>query len=207
MNNYSKLIHSNVISLNEALIQNYKNLGLDEVNMTLLLLLNFQKTHQSDFLSTSNLAEKMTISENDISERILSLLQNGYIELKIDEAGEKFFLDPLIDKVANVLANVDKPIIQDSSILVSEIIEYCEKTYQRLLSVEDLKIVNMWVEEKYSLEEIKDAVLESLKAKKTQLRYADAIMVNRRNNAKREVAKIDPELQAVLSSINVKHNY
>ena len=29
MNNYSKLIRSNVISLNEVLIQNYKNIGLD----------------------------------------------------------------------------------------------------------------------------------------------------------------------------------
>lgn len=207
MNNYGKLIHSNVISLSDVLIQNYKCLGLDEINMTLLLILNLQRNNQDNFLSTTALAEKMTITEKELSERILFLLQHGFIELKIDDSGEMFVLDPLIDKVAELLAGADKPNKQDDAVMVSEIVAYCEKTYQRLLSVEDLKIVNMWVDEKYSIDEIKSAVLDSLKAKKAQLRYADAVIVNRRNNANREKAEIDPELQAVLSSINVKRNY
>ncbi len=207
MNNYVKLIHSNVISLSDVLIQNYKRLGLDEINMTLLLILNLQRNSQDNFLSTTVLEEKMTISEKELSERILELLQQGFIELKIDDSGEMFVLDPLINKVAELLADGDKPNDQDTAVMVSEIVVYCEKTYQRLLSVEDLKIVNMWVEEKYSIDEIKSAVLDSLKAKKAQLRYADAIIVNRHNNANRTKIEVDPELQAVLNSIHVKRNY
>lgn len=205
MNNYSKLIQANVISLNDALIQNYKKLKLDEVNMTLLLLLNFQKNSQDNFLSTSLLASKMTLTENEISERILNLLNQGFIELQIDASGEKFVLDPLINKVAEALA-IEQNDTVESSVKVSEIVEYCEKTYQRLLTVDDLKIINMWAEE-YSLDEIKNAVLDSLKAKKTQLRYADAILVNRRNNASREKIEVDLELQEVLNTINVKRGY
>ena len=204
MNNYSKLIHSNVISLNDALIQNYKKIGLDEVNMTLLLHLNFQKINQNNFLSTNVLANKMTISEEEISERILFLLNQEYIELEIDETGEKFKLEPLIKKIADILFEDDQP--STEKLDVSEIIEYCEKTYQRLLTVDDLKIVNMWVEE-YTIEEIKSAVLDSLKAKKTQLRYADAILVNRKNNTNREKIEVDKELQEVLNTINVKRGY
>lgn len=204
MNNYSKLIHSNVISLNDVLIQNYKRLGLDEVNMTLLLHLNFQKNNQNNFLSTSILADKMTISEEKISERILFLLNQEFIELEIDETGEKFSLEPLIKKIADILFEDDQP--STEKLDVSEIIEYCEKTYQRLLTVDDLKIVNMWVEE-YTIEEIKSAVLDSLKAKKTQLRYADAILVNRKNNSNREKIEVDKELQEVLNTINVKRGY
>ena len=88
-----------------------------------------------------------------------------------------------------------KKTIDNSSALVTEIVDYCEKTYQRILSIEDLKIINMWVEEEYSLEEIKSAVLDSLKAKKAQLRYADAVIINRRNNLSREKVEVDPELQ------------
>lgn len=204
MNNYSKLIHSNVISLNDVLIQNYKRLGLDEVNMTLLLHLNFQKNNQNNFLSTSILADKMTISEEKISERILFLLNQEFIELEIDETGEKFSLEPLIKKIADILFEDDQP--STEKLDVSEIIEYCEKTYQRLLTVDDLKIVNMWVEE-YTIYEIKSAVLDSLKAKKTQLRYADAILVNRKNNSNREKIEVDKELQEVLNTINVKRGY
>ena len=204
MNNYSKLIHSNVISLNDALIQNYKRLGLDEVNMTLLLHLNFQKNNQNNFLSTSILVDKMTISEEKISERILFLLNQEFIELEIDETGEKFSLEPLIKKISDILFEDDQP--STDKLDVSEIIEYCEKTYQRLLTVDDLKIVNMWVEE-YTIDEIKSAVLDSLKAKKTQLRYADAILVNRKNNSNREKIEVDKELQEVLNTINVKRGY
>jgi hypothetical protein len=64
----------------------------------------------------------------------------------------------------------------------------------------------MWVEE-YTIEEIKNAVLDSLKAKKTQLRYADAILVNRKNNSNREKIEVDKELQEVLNTINVKRGY
>ena len=42
-----------------------------------------------------------------------------------------------------------------------------------------------------------DFVLDSLKAKKTQLRYADAILVNRKNNSNREKIEVDKELQEV----------
>lgn len=204
MNNYSKLIHSNVISLNDALIQNYKRLNLDEINMIVLLHLNYQKNNQNNFLSTSILASKMTISEEEISKRILDLLTLGFIELQIDETGERFSLEPLIDKIADILYKDDLPV--DEKIDVSEIIEYCEKTYQRVLTVDDLKIVNMWIEE-YTIDEIKMAVLDSLKAKKTQLRYADAILVNRKNNSNREKVEVDKELQEVLNTINVKRGY
>ena len=207
MNNYSKLLHSNVISLGDVLIENYKVLGLDETHVTLLLLLNLQKNQKDNFLSTNVLAEKMTIGEKEISERILFLLQKNFIELKIEEVGEMFVLDPLIEKLADLLAKGEEKTIDNSSALVTEIVDYCEKTYQRILSIEDLKIINMWVEEEYSLEEIKSAVLDSLKAKKAQLRYADAVIINRRNNLSREKVEVDPELQAVLSSINVKRNY
>ena len=64
----------------------------------------------------------------------------------------------------------------------------------------------MWVEE-YTIDEIKSAVLDSLKAKKTQLRYADAILVNRKNNSNREKIEVDKELQEVLNTINVKRGY
>ena len=64
----------------------------------------------------------------------------------------------------------------------------------------------MWVEE-YTIDEIKGAVLDSLKAKKTQLRYADAILVNRKNNSNREKIEVDKELQEVLNTINVKRGY
>ena len=77
----------------------------------------------------------------------------------------------------------------------------------KTLSVEELKIVHMWVDDNYSYEEISEAVFDSLKAKKTQIKYADAILVNRRQNMNREKVDVDPDIKEVLNSINVKRNY
>lgn len=207
MNNYSKLIRSNVISLNEVLIQNYKNIGLDEIDMTILVLLNLQKLNQDNALSTNSLAEKMTLNENEISERILSLLQKGYLELIIDDvtSQEKFSLDPVIEKISALLS--EEPKQETNQEMVQKVVEYCQKIYQRILSVEELKIVHMWVDDNYSYEEISEAVFDSLKAKKTQIKYADAILVNRHQNMNREKVDVDPDIKEVLNSINVKRNY
>ena len=207
MNNYSKLIRSNVISLNEVLIQNYKNIGLDEIDMTILVLLNLQKLNQDNALSTNSLAGKMTLNENEISERILSLLQKGYLELIIDDvtSQEKFSLDPVIEKISALLS--EEPKQETNQEMVQKVVEYCQKIYQRILSVEELKIVHMWVDDNYSYEEISEAVFDSLKAKKTQIKYADAILVNRRQNMNREKVDVDPDIKEVLNSINVKRNY
>ena len=207
MNNYSKLIRSNVISLNEVLIQNYKNIGLDEIDMTILVLLNLQKLNQDNALSTNSLAEKMTLNENEISERILSLLQKGYLELIIDDvtSQEKFSLDPVIEKISAILS--EEPKQETNQKMVQKVVEYCQKIYQRILSVEELKIVHMWVDDNYSYEEISEAVFDSLKAKKTQIKYADAILVNRRQNMNREKVDVDPYIKEVLNSINVNRNY
>ena len=207
MNNYSKLIRSNVISLNEVLIQNYKNIRLDEIDMTILVLLNLQKLNQDNALSTNSLAEKMTLNENEISERILSLLQKGYLELIIDDvtSQEKFSLDPVIEKISALLS--EEPKQETNQEMVQKVVEYCQKIYQRILSVEELKIVHMWIDDNYSYEEISEAVFDSLKAKKTQIKYADAILVNRRQNMNREKVDVDPDIKEVLNSINVKRNY
>ena len=207
MNNYSKLIRSNVISLNEVLIQNYKNIGLDEIDMTILVLLNLQKLNQDNALSTNSLAEKMTLNENEISERILSLLQKGYLELIIDDvtSQEKFSLDPVIEKISALLS--EEPKQETNQEMVQKVVEYCQKIYQRILSVEELKIVHMWVDDNYSYEEISEAVFDSLKAKKTQIKYADAILVNRHQNMNREKVDVNPDIKEVLNSINVKRNY
>ena len=207
MNNYSKLIRSNVISLNEVLIQNYKNIGLDEIDMTILVLLNFQKLNQDNALSTNSLAEKMTLNENEISERILSLLQKGYLELIIDDvtSQEKFSLDPVIEKISALLS--EEPKQETNQEMVQKVVEYCQKIYQRILSVEELKIVHMWVDDNYSYEEMSEAVFDSLKAKKTQIKYADAILVNRHQNMNREKVDVNPDIKEVLNSINVKRNY
>jgi len=204
MNSYGKMIQANMISFNNALLTNYRKIGLDEVDMVIISLLYNQKVHRNDFLSIRSLKRKMTIDEKTLSERIYRLVETGYVELLIeDDKKEQFSLEPTINKLGLCFEEengVDSE--KASQELLHKVIQYVELTYQRTLSPSDLTIINSWIDEGYCYDQITEAVLESLKARRTHLKYADAILVSRKEREK--AVNIDPKLKEVLSQVYVK---
>jgi DNA-binding transcriptional MerR regulator len=83
------------------------------------------------------------------------------------------------------------------------IISYIESSYGRPVNNNDLVIINNWLDLGYPIEDIKEAILDSLKAKKLHLRYADAILASR-HKQRETVDEIDEEGAELLASIYVK---
>ena len=88
--------------------------------------------------------------------------------------------------------------------LLSQLILYVEATYAKPCSPADLAIVNHWLDLGYSSEAIKSAILEGLKAKKLHLRYADAILANKKTESERETVTYDEDLKKMLDEMYVK---
>ena len=97
--------------------------------------------------------------------------------------------------VFNIWQNID---------LLSQLILYVEATYAKPCSPADLAIVNHWLDLGYSSEAIKSAILEGLKAKKRHLRYADAILANKKTESERETVTYDEDLKKMLDEMYVK---
>ena len=70
------------------------------------------------------------------------------------------------------------------------------------MTLNDLKIIDRWLEEGFSFEEITNTVLECVRLKKTNVKYVDAVLISRKKHEK--ATNVDPELQEVLQQINVK---
>lgn len=201
MNNYSKLIDSHMISFKEVIVKNYKKIGLNEIE-TMIIILLYEQKKTNNTLSISSLLELVTLSEYDLSTMIVNLVERGYVELVIeDNMEEHFLLTPTIEKLGEVLEQNDKK-PRNVDLELAKVVSYIESLYQKQLAVNDFKVIDRWVEEGYTFEQISDAVLESVKAKKTNVKYADAILVGRKPHEK--ATNIDPELQEVLQQINVK---
>ncbi len=201
MNNYSKLIDSHMISFKEVIVKNYKKIGLNEIE-TMIIILLYEQKKTNNTLSISSLLELVTLSEYDLSTMIVNLVERGYVELVIeDNMEEHFLLTPTIEKLGEVLEQNDKK-PRNVDLELAKVVSYIESLYQKQLAVNDFKVIDRWVEEGYTFEQISDAVLESVKAKKTNVKYADAILVGRKSHEK--ATNIDPELQEVLQQINVK---
>ena len=206
MNSIGKLIKAKTISFNEMLIRHYKKLRLNEQEAMILMHLYIQQDEGDSLLSISTLKEKVTVSEEVLSNIILKLIQEGYIELSIsNDCKETFNLDKVIDMLGEYLTDNDsnKP-ETDRTITLQTIVSYAENCYQKVLSSSDLMIINHWLDLNYSIEDIEQAILDSLKAKKLHLKYADAILDNRKKE-RTKVTEVDEDIKQMLQNVYVKH--
>ena len=205
MNNIGKLIKSKTISFNEMLIRFYTKLNLNETEAMILMVLYVQQDDTGEVLSTDVLKSKVSLNEEELSNVILSLINKGYIELLIDDEGKEIFSnDNVIDKLGAIISSNDSIIDKnDRQVVLQEMVEYIEKCYQKVLSSSDLMIINNWLDLNYNIDEMKQAVLDSLKAKKMHLKYADAILVNRKKE-RVQVSNVDEDIKSMLESVYVK---
>lgn len=203
MNNIGKLIKSKTISFNEMLIRYYHNLGLNETEAMILMVLYVEQDEVDDVLSVDHFQHKVSLNETALSEVLLSLVQKGFIELLIDDNGhETFNLEPSIEKLGEVVNREDSSNNNSREYLMHEIVGYIENCYQKVLNPNDLIVINNWLDLEYTLEEIKQAILDSLKAKKMHIKYADAILANRKKERKQEV-EVDEDIKQLLQSVYV----
>ena len=205
MNHIGKLIKSKTISFNEMLIKYYPRLNLNETEAMILMVLYVQQDETGEVLSTENLIGKVSLNEEELSLVILSLINKGLLELLIDENNkEKFSIDTVIEKLGDLITDNDSTnSTYDRQEIMSELVEYIEKSYQKILSSSDLMIINNWLDLRYKVEDIKQAILDSLKAKKMHLKYADAILVNRKKD-RVQINNVDEDIRKMLENVYVK---
>lgn len=205
MNAVARLIKAKTISFSEELLSNYAKLKLTETDVVTLIHLNRQLDKNNNLLSISELCSKMTLTEEQLSTVLINLVKKGYLELLIDDGSEIFKLDGAYEALADVINNEETVNqFQNREDLLSQIVLYIETTYVKVCTPNDLMIVNHWLDLGYSFEEIKIAILDSLKAKKTHLKYADAILANRKNKTERTTVTYDEDLKRMLDEMYVK---
>ena len=180
MTSVARLIKAKTISFTEEIITHYKELNLTETEAIVLIFLFRKLDDQDNILSTSALTKKMTLSEDELSNMVVGLVQKGFIEISMEEGVESFELDGVYEALAALFRKRGI-----ARVMLSQIVLYVETTYAKPCAPADLMIINSWLDLGYSYNEIKTAVLDSLKAKKLHLKYADAILANRKTQSKR----------------------
>lgn len=204
MTSVARLIKAKTISFTEEIITHYKELNLTETEAIALIFLFRKLDDQDNILSTSALTKKMTLSEDELSNLVVGLVQKGFIEISMEEGVESFELDGVYEALAAVLNQENTTAFIDRQDMLSQIVLYVETTYAKPCAPADLMIINSWLDLGYSYNEIKTAVLDSLKAKKLHLKYADAILANRKTQSKRTMVEYDEDIKKMLDAMYVK---
>ncbi len=179
-----ELIKKNIVDFPELVLNNYYKLGLNETDAVIIIKLNYLLRTNKTYISTKELAETLSISSQTTSKRLNSLIERGFVKLKLIKNGngkqsETFNLDFLIERILKSdyeEKEVDK--IEKNKTLEGKLVNLFEEEFKKPLSVLDIQTITKWLnEDKYTFELIKDALFEAIRSRKLNIKYVDGILL------------------------------
>lgn len=177
MPQYYELLKNETINFDKLLIEKYNTLGLDEVEVIILIKIN-KVINSGKKLSIEKIAKGMSITEESLRNKLVTLINNQFITLMLDGKNEVYSIDDTYKRLAETLVENDKSEIDaNDETMMKKVVELLQKMFNKILTPLDLEVVHHWIyEDKFGYDQINDAVLETLKLKKTSIQYVDAIL-------------------------------
>lgn len=187
-------MEAGMVQVPNLLLSKYKQMGLDEKD--LMLLLNIMSFIQSgkEFPTPEELAERMTISSTECSGILRKLIQKQVLSIEDGVTGdgihfEKYSLTPLWERLADELS-LEKKVkkIQQTLQDENDLYTVFEQEFGRPLSPMECENLAMWLDDDgQDPVIIKAALREAVLAGKLSFRYIDRILFNWKRNGVRTV--------------------
>jgi len=176
----------------------------------LLIELFKQRKTGETVISPTKLVKKLTIPEEKVFSVIDGLITKKYLTIRIlKEEGEKESEDFSLDNTVSKLIEVYKSTIKNEIINndrefateEEEIVDIIETQFQKQLKPLEIELIQKWVnEDHYSIELIKNAILDAVKANKSSLSYVDGVLLKRNKNVNSPKKHYKPEKSEALKT-------
>lgn len=179
--------YQNAVPFPYVLLETYKKIGLTDDEAFVALLIDHLLELGNHFISADMLSLKMSKSPSEISAIMNSLLEKGLLTYTMKERMETS-LSPLSDKCYALFASsIEK---QNASLsdkqmakTMGELIAFFEEKLGRTLPPLEKDRIAEWANGAYSVDEIKNALLDTLKAKKKTIREVEkTLKAHRKEN-------------------------
>lgn len=177
MSKYYMFLKNNLIDFEKLIIDKYSFLGLDEVEVIILVKLHKLLSTGNKF-SIDYISKNMTVSETIIRDKLVTLINNQFITLKLVDKSEIYSLDDTFKRLAELLEKEEVDDIKNEiNEDIKKIVSLLEKEFNKMLTPLELEIVYKWInDDKFSYDKIYEAVLETLKYKKNSIQYVDVLL-------------------------------
>lgn len=189
-----RLIDDKLLDFDKLLKNNYRDIGLNEMEVFFLMELNSIREKGITSITPNSLTQQLSLNEVEAANLLDSMMQREYLSFKVIEnkegkTTESFSLDQTILKIIDLYKkNIEKDIVKTNSepkVDEGEISEILETQLQRQLKPLEVEIIIKWVKEyKYDLKSIKNAIIDSVKAGKTSIAYIDGILLKEQKKQK-----------------------
>ncbi len=182
-------VEEGIITIPSFLFQYYKEIGLNDTECMVILQIQSFLEKGTGFPTHEEIAGRMTLSVEQLSQIVGSLIQRGYLEItkgKTDEGiyYEKYSLRPLWNRL------IDHHILREqeqknaeTAVEEGNVFSVFEQEFARALSPIEYETITMWLDrDKHSPELIIAALREAVLSGKLNFRYIDRILFEWKRN-------------------------
>ncbi len=163
----------NIVDFKYLLLEYYKDLGFDEIHLTILLMIDHLLVQKNYFITAEHLAIKMKMSIEDIDKKLVDLLEKKIIEYVSVGGQTRTTIEPLkillFKKFQQSVIQAQQAPSQQSMHIYQSI----EKTFGRTLSPLEVSMIRDWLSFGYDEALILSAVQEAASKNKFSIRVID----------------------------------
>lgn len=167
----------NQISIPNKLLSSYVQIGLDEEDVMLLLQIQRFLHMGIDFPTPSQIADQLTLSEEQCSSKLRDLLQRNLLEIieyknEQGQMSEAYSLEPLWQRLLVKQSESETENNEEGKLFI-----LFENEFGRPLSPFEIDTINIWLDEdKLKSSLIISALRESVLMGKLNFKYIDRIL-------------------------------
>lgn len=180
------------IDFHYVLLEEYKRLNIDEKTLSVIFMIDHLLSQGNRMVTADILSLKMSLKIKEIDAVLADLLKRGYLVYETDSKGLKANLDPLKKRLYSDMAKrleseeLAKMDAQKTERIAS-LGAFLESKLDRGLSPIEQSTLREWVSAGYKDEEIKNAVLDCLRAGERNFRSIEKVL--RQNRRRKDISK------------------
>lgn len=166
---------TNAFNFSYLLLEYYKDLGLNEEELAVILMINHLLEDNNDLITVDLLSLKMTLESKKIDKIMASLMIRKLIELEVSQGKAFISIKPLNNEIVKMFQSsiFSKQEIEEKEEMEEErerIFTLIEKEFGRTLSPIEISRIDLWIQQKVD----EDIIINSIK---------DASMMGKKNIA------------------------
>lgn len=163
------------------LFEYYKELRINETELVIILFIEHLQQKESEFITPDLINLQSNIDIKTIDEAMVRLVSKGLIEFTTRQGKMVTSLNPLRNKLQELFAldyekNKENSTAEFSS-QVEEIYMLIQNAFGRSLSPVELQTINEWFSYGYSVMMIKEALEQTMKRKRYNIRAIDKALL------------------------------
>ncbi|MBP5216552.1 MAG: DnaD domain protein [Bacilli bacterium] len=178
-------LNGSAIDFHYVLLDHYKAFGIEEDELAVILMIDHLLKQGNELVTADLLSLKMNYKPKELDALIVNLVKKGLLEYDTSGKTMRTSLKPLEERLVQEFQNdiakdKERLFSAERSEALSNLFGYFEKRLSKALSPVEKDAIATWLDDRYSEQQIKDALEDGIAAGKKTIRSLDKILRSQR---------------------------